>query len=486
MSVPDPFYQGRRLILCFDGSGDSYDDDNTNIVRFFTALEKNCTDKQLCYYQPGIGTYVAPNAAWSSISKKVAETIDFALAWYLDAHIMGGYRFLMQNYTKGDKICIFGFSRGAYTARCLAGMLHKVGLLPKSNEEQISFAYEKYKDNSEQGLIRAFGFKSAFSKSVDIEFMGVWDTVSSVGFTGRHLPFTSSNTIIKTFRHALSLDERRAKFKPNPWHNPAPTASAAKNDPECGTAVAKPPEVAGSVFQRFLKSLGTYKPNVTLYNKDGTERDLDDDYRTEETDVKEVWFAGCHTDVGGGSVENTVQTSLANPTLAWMLNELVQANVDILFKDNAFADIPSIEVLTATSPISPSHFPAASEATYVSPSGHVKDNTATTGGHKSQATEGGQTIISVQDDALVQDSTSKIHDALAGFSFWWLLEVVPMRQHYQDSRGKWHKRWSFNCGRGRTIQQGNPLFHSSVKIREQADHKYKPKAKWMGDVTYVD
>lgn len=105
--------------------------------------------------------------------------------------VMGGYRFLMENYTAGDHICLFGFSRydftdnilcagltppyrGAYTARCLAGMLHKVGLLPKSNEEQISFAYKRYKDTSDTGKRRAKGFKAAFSRTVSINFIGVW------------------------------------------------------------------------------------------------------------------------------------------------------------------------------------------------------------------------------------------------------------------------------------------------------------------------
>jgi uncharacterized protein (DUF2235 family) len=99
-------------------------------------------DEQLCYYQvcfpalygahvcnvlyqPGIGTYFQPGAV-QPLFQWGARMIDEAVAWYLDAHVRGGYTFLMQNYRPGDKICIFGFSRGAYTARALAGMLHKV------------------------------------------------------------------------------------------------------------------------------------------------------------------------------------------------------------------------------------------------------------------------------------------------------------------------------------------------------------------------
>lgn len=90
---------------------------------------------------------------------------------YLNAHVMGGYRFLMDNYRNGDKISIFGFSRGAYTARALAGMLATVGLLPKDNIAQVPFVWKMY---AETGFGLAEGFKKAFCRTVKIEFLGVW------------------------------------------------------------------------------------------------------------------------------------------------------------------------------------------------------------------------------------------------------------------------------------------------------------------------
>lgn len=147
------------------------------------------------------------------------------IAWNLDAHVMGtsartplcgpvpvlnprlfsgGYEFLMQNCKitlfsiprpsmltpplsrfpfsgvrpfvdeAGDKICLFGFSRGAYTARALAGMLHKVGLLPAHNHQQIPFAYTMYTRTDDQGWEQSTAFKKAFSIDVDIDFIGVW------------------------------------------------------------------------------------------------------------------------------------------------------------------------------------------------------------------------------------------------------------------------------------------------------------------------
>ena len=126
----------------------------------------------------------------------------------------------------------------------LAGMIHKVGLLPVSNNQQIPFAYKMYTRADDLGWKQSNAFKEAFSIDVDIEFLGVWlvfiiflvlptkgslftllfvffrDTVNSVGLFPRRLPFTTSNTVVSTFRHAISLDEHRAKFKANLWNRP--------------------------------------------------------------------------------------------------------------------------------------------------------------------------------------------------------------------------------------------------------------------------
>ncbi|KAG9016007.1 hypothetical protein FRB90_003866 [Tulasnella sp. 427] len=513
--------QPKTLILCFDGTSNSFNDENTNVVRLFSALEKNEMDKQMCYYQPGIGTYVAPNSVWSPTWQGLAKILDAGLAWYLDAHIMGGYRFLMENYEQGDKICLFGFSRGAYTARCLAGMLNKVGLLPKSNEEQVSFAYKKYKDTTASGKIAAQGFKNAFSRSVDIEFVGVWDTVSSVGFFSRHLPFTASNTIIKTFRHALALDEHRAKFKPNPWHRAAPTAAAAKNDPDKGTAVKAPPKrrpgtlferisdgieegvryvgeevarVEGVVEERVKMKTGLLKKRKrTVFS---VESAAIDDGKS-ETDVKEVWFAGmslplsssrptletkctsrfgikiktgCHADVGGGSASNNTTNTLANPSLMWMVNEIITARAPILFKPYAFADVPAFETMTTTlTDKTPKHRVAVGAGQgfnlfTASPTGTIRGSTFK-GAPTPPATDSpgtapipratlqletplnsgptspveGLTVVQVLEGDPRLDANAEMYDQLQKKWAWWILEVIPLWQYYQDGEGHWHK-----------------------------------------------
>jgi len=277
-SVIPPSHGARTIVLCFDGTGDQFDADNSNIVQLFSMLKKDDKSQQMVYYQAGIGTYTIPEIAspfWANLQK----TIDAAVGNHLDAHVMGGYEFLMENYHAEDKICIFGFSRGAYTARALAGMIHKVGLLPAGNHQQVPFAYKMFTREDEIGWNQSIAFKKAFSVDVEIEFIGVWDTVCSVGLVPHKLPFTASNTAIRYFRHAISLDEHRAKFKANHYH-------LRKSEDEKGT---KPGEMPRS-NHRFPHY---HRKNHQHHHKSKLDDEAYDD-AFKETDVKEVWFAGCH------------------------------------------------------------------------------------------------------------------------------------------------------------------------------------------------
>lgn len=111
----------------------------------------------------------------------------------------------------------------------------QVGLLPPCNYQQVPFAYHMYKRDDKEGWEMSNGFKQAFSIDVEINFMGLFDTVNSVGrfsealikrdyidifivgLIPKELPFAKSNYVVRTFRHAVALDERRAKFKANLW-----------------------------------------------------------------------------------------------------------------------------------------------------------------------------------------------------------------------------------------------------------------------------
>jgi uncharacterized protein (DUF2235 family) len=139
-----------------------------------------------------------------------AKLLDEAFAWYLYAHVSGGYQWLADRHTPGDRIVITGFSRGAYTARALAGLVHKIGLISAGQPELVPFAYKLYARTDAEGVALAAGFKAGFARAVDIDFVGVWDTVASVGVVAsQNLPFTSTNEGIKIFRQALALDEVR-------------------------------------------------------------------------------------------------------------------------------------------------------------------------------------------------------------------------------------------------------------------------------------
>lgn len=153
---------------------------------------------QLSYYQTGIGTgsYESPFTP-AGLVQKIKMVLDLAVAWDLPTHVKEGYNFLVANYTpgkspiflpdnrradlptsEGDKIYLFGFSRGAFTARALAGMLQQVGLLLKGNEDSTGLAFQIYKQGADAELAPGLGlaaeFKKTFSLDVKVEFVGVW------------------------------------------------------------------------------------------------------------------------------------------------------------------------------------------------------------------------------------------------------------------------------------------------------------------------
>ncbi|KAJ8490191.1 hypothetical protein ONZ45_g13288 [Pleurotus djamor] len=279
---------GRNLVLNLDGTANQFSEKSTNVVELFSRLIKD--EGQLVYYDSGIGTYARPSfKSLSYIKQVIYHAIDTAIAWNFETIVHAAYKWLSENYQPGDKIFLFGFSRGAYQARVIAGMIEKVGLLHKGNERQIPFAYELYSsvivntkreretsgtneslseaESKEEELCRQFK-RSLCHKDVKVHFVGAWDTVSSIGvLRGNSLPETVSGMgHVCAFRHALALDERRVKFQP---------------------------EYANG-------GLGPRE--------------------TDKGNVKEVWFSGSHSDIGGG---NTLNKNLRNfgPALRWMTYE---------------------------------------------------------------------------------------------------------------------------------------------------------------------
>ncbi|KAI0299806.1 hypothetical protein BC826DRAFT_993448 [Russula brevipes] len=435
VSVIPPSHNARTLVLCFDGTGDQFDADNSNIVQLFSMLKKDDKSQQMVYYQAGIGTYTIPEIA-TPFMAKLQKTIDMAIGNHLDAHVMGGYEFLMENYHAEDKICIFGFSRGAYTARALAGMIHKVGLLPAGNHQQVPFAYKMFSRDDEIGWKQSTAFKKAFAVDVEIEFVGVWDTVCSVGIVPRTLPFTASNHAVRFFRHAISLDEHRAKFKANYWH-------LLKPEDQKGTKLGEMPRSN----QRHPHYHSSHRRH-DHHHKDSTsyEEEHSDTQTHTETDVLEVWFAGCHCDIGGGSVPNDTRNSLARIPLRWMIRQCFLTKSGIQFHREAFKDIgidPNTLfpfVITRPKALKAT---ACSAAEAETPSHTAEATDATLTGSVQGSPTAASTFKTEEDEELA-DALTRIYDELKLSKFWWLLEILPMRHRVQSRENAlWNSEWRY-------------------------------------------
>src|SRR5262245_19237482 len=132
--MPDP-RTIQNFVLCYDGTNNQFGTNNTNVVRLVQALDR---DVQRLYYGPGVGTLPDPRMI-TGIGKKFSEILDLAFATGLEAKVMAAYRYLMNFWERDARVFIFGFSRGAYSARDLSGMLHSLGLLSRGNDDLVPY-----------------------------------------------------------------------------------------------------------------------------------------------------------------------------------------------------------------------------------------------------------------------------------------------------------------------------------------------------------
>jgi len=242
----------KRIIICCDGTGNQFESNITNVVETYSLAKK--TPEQVVYYDPGVGTggweYHEESGRFQAVSDK-------ATGGGLQENIEDTYRFLMEVYEKGDHIYLFGFSRGAFTVRSLAGMLHKCGLLQSTAENLVEYAAKIY--NTKRNGKVAAGFKSTFSRRCPVYFIGVWDTVGSLKMNaGKRFHNAKLNKDIKFGYHAMAIDEIRQDFPVSPWDE----------------TNVKPGQV-----------------------------------------VEQVWFAGVHSNVGGWYDDR----GLSNISLQWMM-----------------------------------------------------------------------------------------------------------------------------------------------------------------------
>lgn len=274
----------RNIVLCCDGTSNQFSQDRTNVIKIFHTLEKDPA-LQAVGYQPGIGTR-APTGVGTRTGTRLGKIAGLAFGYGLPADVADGYRFIMRSWQPGDRLYIFGFSRGAYTARAIAGMLRLYGMIPPGNEMLVPYAVEmmwkisRLKTDQERDayFCLADDFRQTIGgRTCPVAFLGVWDTVNSVGWIGRPLtlPYTRTNSDVAVVRHAKALDERRGFFRVN-WFKPAPGQ-----------------------------------------------------------DVAEVWFPGTHCDVGGGFPE--AESGMSKYPLEWMAREAQKAG--LLLEETRLAEV---------------------------------------------------------------------------------------------------------------------------------------------------
>jgi uncharacterized protein (DUF2235 family) len=260
----------KNIVICSDGTDNEIATDSTNVLRLFRMLTRD--DRQVAYYDGGVGTLADP-AAITVFRKYLSRRLDAAIGLRVRENVIAAYRFLARTYEPEDRIHLFGFSRGAYTVRAVAGLIHFLGLVRPELENLAPLAWAIYANEAHVYTVshRFAGgnrFQRCFGITVkpSIHFVGVWDTVSSFGFfwNFQTLPHTADNPSISHIRHALAIDERRVCFPANLF------------------------------FPR----------------------------QEQEANCKQVWFPGVHADVGGGYAEK--EATLAKVPLVWMLREAEQ------------------------------------------------------------------------------------------------------------------------------------------------------------------
>lgn len=506
-----PHPTGRTLVVCLDGTGDQFDHDNSNVVNFVATLKKD-DPNQVVYYQSGIGTYDG-----HGLSGGFTAAMDMAVGSSLGVHVRDAYEFLMQNYHEHDRICIFGFSRGAYTGRCLAGMLNKVGLLPAHNIAQVQFAYNFFKDDSEIGWMMSQGFKKTFCIEVNVYFLGLWDCVASVGLIPRRLPFTkTASNKIDYFRHAMALDEHRAKFKICRWKrqdttqemsSPSKKLRSLRNSLRRTHHSERARDLELSAVKKSSRKSSGTSTAVSLSNghieephnranpfDDDRATDAEIDYEAEvrdedseraPADVLEVWFAGAHADVGGGAVRNETRHVLARIPLRWMIRETFRCNTGILYKRDALAetglDVPSLwpKVQTRLRPaVGPSpkilELSKHSELPALTRRPHALKH-FTAHGNLDYPTSAGDADLLPEQVEDYFDCLAPMNDQLVQARGWWMGEFWPVKIRVQNLfNDDWTKRTTMNLGRYRAVQDVEPVMHWTVKQRmEEMGYRVK-------------
>ena len=266
----------KRIVICADGTWNRPEknlnkDFPTNVLKLARAIQPVGEDglPQQVFYDWGVGSYYDP-------------VVGGATGKGLHKNIMDDYRYIVQNYSPGDELYLFGFSRGAYTVRCLCGLINNCGILKRPDAALIQKAFDLYKKAgkaNKPGGEKSIAFRTEHSHpSREVQFVGVWDTVGAMGIPISFLGLfddkdefydTKIGRNVHVARHAMAIDEHREDFKPTIW------------EPREGM------------------------------------------------DMQQVWFAGAHSNIGGSYRPDTDGSSLSYNTLIWMIEEARKAGLTV-------------------------------------------------------------------------------------------------------------------------------------------------------------
>ncbi|MDR6660868.1 uncharacterized protein (DUF2235 family) [Tardiphaga robiniae] len=304
----------KNIVVCCDGTGNEISENISNVLKLYRTLRKTGKTQphQVVFYDPGVGTLARPDP-WTKFKQDAVAVLGLVTGYGLDDNVLAAYGFLINQYEEGDDIFLFGFSRGAYTVRVLAGLVHRIGLLSPQQSNLADAALTAYKQvglastpsranapddfgesdspapSSKEDRAAQFA-RIVSSRWPTIKFMGVWDTVASVivprpdrfyAFSLQTLANTRSNPSVRVFRQATAIDERRRMFRLDPWDEP----------------------------QTFMHNRFSKTNNA------------------EPQDGKQVWFAGVHADIGGGYPED--ESGLSKFPLIWMINEAIEHGLSV-------------------------------------------------------------------------------------------------------------------------------------------------------------
>src|SRR3954466_13594398 len=375
---------GRHIVICCDGTGNQVSGNLSNVLKLFRIARK--TKRQRVFYDPGVGTIGNENA-WRRFAQDARAVFGLATGAGLDDNIIASYRFLAETWeSDDDRIYLIGFSRGAYSVRALAGFLHMVGLIRPDQLNIADYALTAYKRASETSdfhIAWDFGRVTA-TRRVSIHFVGVWDTVASMIVprpdrfylpSFRTLPYTRTNPSVRAFRQAMAIDERRRMFRLNRWTQPQPFIA----DP-----FARPPVET-------------------------------------DQDIAQIWFAGVHSDIGGGYPE--AESGLSKYPLIWMVEEAAAHGLAI---DRAMFDH-----LARGEPLPDGRHP------YVPP-----------------------------------DPCAPLHRSLAGL--WWLLEIFCKSAKWREWPRPVLFGWYWPLGEPRLVETGAVVAPSVAERQARCVPPYRP------------